>query len=344
MLVATGALGQTPDWPAPTFPDPLRFSSLPLNTAEVLAPPAGRWQVLASTGYFNVWQLTWHTGTIHEGWNLLGKPLSKIEVDTLAANFPQDQFYHLDIEGARHDLVAAVGLPRGLALVLQVPFISIGRPGWDAVPENFHERIGIGSMRREFFPRGQTTVYVRGRHGAIERLDNREAVSGLGDTSLALSGPVGRWLGATHRWAVSVEAPTGRPGTLLGSGGWDAGLRWFSTWGEGRRLTRLGLGYTRLDPEGSWLGVRRDDTWHAQLDLRRPLGRSWDWRVAMRFDTSPLATFTDSDIGDPSFYWLAGVLAPAGQAGFVAFDVGENYPLTAEVPDFSFHLSFGTRL
>jgi hypothetical protein len=342
VLVAGAAVGQTPDWPAATFADPLRFSSLPLNAVEALAPPQGRWQVLSTNAYFNVWQLTWHTGTIHEGWDLLGTPLTKLEVDTLAANFPEDQFYHVDIEGFRSDLVATYGLPRGLAVVLQVPFISIGSPNWDAVPENFHEKVGIGTMRREFFPRGQTTIYVRGRGGAVERLDNHEAGSGLGDLSLAVSGPAGQWLGAAHRWAVAVEAPTGTSETLRGSGGWDAGLRWFATWGEGRRQTRLGLGYTRLDPAGSWLGVERDDTWHAQLELRRRLSRTLDWRVALRFDTSPLASFTDSDIGDPSFYWLLGLLAPVGQAGFVAFDVGENYPLTAEVPDFTFHLSFGT--
>ena len=106
----------------------------------------------------------------------------------------------------------------------------------------------------------------------------------------------------------------------------------------------MGLGYTFLDPNGSWLGVERDDTWHAQLDLRRPLTGAVDWRLALRFDASPLATFTDSDIGDRSFYWLAGVLVPVGGTGFVAFDLGENYPSTAHVPDFSFHLSFGLLL
>ena len=228
--------------------------------------------------------------------------------------------------------------------MLQVPWIDIGSPRWDAVPERFHTSIGIGNMRRDYFPRGQTTVYVRGRRGTVSRLGNRESGQGLGDLALSLSGPAGAWLGAEHRWAVSVEAPTGERDTLRGSGGWDAGARWFATWGSGRREARLGLGFTRLDPAGSWLGVERDDTWHAQADLRHPLAGALDWRLALRLDTSPLASFTDSDVGDTSFYWLVGVLAPVGRSGFVAVDLGENYPLTAHVPDFSFHVSFGLGL
>lgn len=341
LLGAWSALAQAPSWPAATFPDPLRFASLPLNAAEALAPPAGRWQLVLTSAYFNVWQLTWHTGTIHKGWGLLGTPLTAREVDTLAAAFPADQFFHVDIEGVRSDLVAAYGLGRGFSVVLQVPWLDIGRPQWDAVPEKFHGSLGIGNMRRDFFPRGQTTVYVRGRHGAISRLAGREAGHGPGDAALSVSGPAGTWLGAAHRWAVALEAPTGERGTLRGSGGWDTGVRWFAAWGGGRRETRLGIGYSFLDPDGSWLGVERDDTWHAQLELRRPLVGTADWRLAMRFDASPLASFTDSDIGDRSFYWLVGALVPVGRSGFVAFDLGENYPLTAHVPDFSFHLSFG---
>ena len=122
VLGACSALAQVPSWPAATFPDPLRFSSLPLNAAEATAPPPGRWQVMSTTGYFNVWQLTWHTGTIHKGWGLLGTPLTSPEVENLAVAFPQDQFFHVDIEGVRSDLLAAYGLPHGLAVVLQVPW------------------------------------------------------------------------------------------------------------------------------------------------------------------------------------------------------------------------------
>lgn len=344
MAVAGAAAAQAPAWPSPSYPDPLRFSSLPLNGVEATAPPEGRWQVVATSSYFNVWHLTWHTGTHHLGVGLGGQPLTRAEVDHLALAFPQDQFFHIDVEGKRFDLAASYGLPRGLAVTVQLPWIEIGRPHWDAIPERFHSAFGMGTMRRDIFPRGQTTVYVRGRHQTIERLDNRERGQGIGDVAVSLSGAAGTWLRASHRWVVSVEAPTGERDTYRGSGGWDAGVRWFAAWGSGRRQARVGLGYTYLDREGSWLGAHRADTWHVLVDLRHPLTRSMDWRLALRCDSSPLATFTDSRLGDPAFFWQAGLLVPLGGHAFAALDLGQNYPLSAHVPDFSLHLSFGTRL
>jgi hypothetical protein len=198
-------------------------------------------------------------------------------------------------------------------------------------------------VARDLFARGQSTVYVRGRRAAIERLSGLEG-SGLGDVTLSVTGPLGRWLGAEHRWVVAVEAPTGEAGTLRGSGGWDTGVRWFGTWGQGASQARVGLGYTWLDPSGSWLGVKRDDIWGALIEGRAPLGRRIALRGSARFDSSPLAGFTGSDIGANSFYWTVGVLVPAAANAWVAFDLGENYGSNAEVPDFSLHLQLGLTL
>jgi hypothetical protein len=121
-------------------------------------------------------------------------------------------------------------------------------------------------------------------------------------------------------------------------------VRWFGTWGQGRSQLRVGVGYTWLDSAGSWLGVKRDDTWGALLEGRTPLGRRVTLRGSARFDSSPLANFTDSDLGRTSFYWTAGVLVLAAANAWVAFDLGENYGSNAEVPDFSLHLQFGFTL
>jgi hypothetical protein len=67
-------------------------------------------------------------------------------------------------------------------------------------------------------------------------------------------------------------------------------------------------------------------------------------RGSARFDSSPLASLTDSDIGKTSFYWTIGVLAPVAGNAWVAFDAGDAMPSVAEVPDVSFHLQFGIRL
>jgi hypothetical protein len=335
--------GQVDPWASVTFSDPLRFSSLPVSGTEAAAPRAGQWQLSTTLSYFNVWQLTWHTGTVHRVWGLLGKPLTDAEIKALEQAFPRDQFYHIDLEGWRNDLVASRGFEGGIAATLRVPWIEIGSPHWDAIAEGFHKAFGLGDMRRDWFPRGQSTVYVRGRNGAIERLTGLPG-SGIGDVSLSVTGPIGRWLWAEHRWVVAVEAPTGKADTLRGSGGWDKGVRWFGTWGQGASQVRVGLGYTWLDPAGSWLGVRRDNLWGALVEGHTPLAGRVVLRGSARWDSSPLRSFTDSDIGRTSFYWTVGALAPVDGNTWVAFDAGENYGGTAEVPDFSFHLQLGIRL
>lgn len=341
--VAGASWGQMDPWASVPFADPLRFSSLPLDGSQAIVPPPGQWQVSAAMSYFNVWQLTWHTGTIHRGFGLLGKPLTDREIKILEQNFPRDQFYHIDLEGLRSDVLFSGGLGAGWAATLRIPWVDVGAPHWDAIAEDFHNSLGLGNMRRDWFPRGQSTVYVRGRKGAIERLSGL-AESGFGDTSLSVTGPLGQWFGGEQRWALALEAPTGAKGTLRGSGGWDGGLRWFGTWGTERRQVRFALGYTWLDPSGSWLGVKRSNMWHALAEAHTPLGTWLTFRASARFDSSPLAGFTDSDIGKVSFYWTVGLLAPLPGGSWLAFDSGENYPSTAEVPDFSFHLQVGFKL
>jgi hypothetical protein len=335
--------GQVDPWASVTFPDPLRFSSLPISGTEAIVPGPGAWQVSTALGYFNVWQRTWHTSRSHEVLGLARKPLTAQEIRILEQNFPDDQFYHIDLEGWRNDILVSRGFAGEIAATLRVPWVGIGSPHWDAIAENLHGKVGLGDVARDLFPRGQSTVYVRGRRAVVERLSGLED-SGLGDVSLSVIGPLGRWLGAEHRWAVAVEAPTGEEGTLRGSGGWDVGVRWFGTWGQGRSQARVGLGYTWLGPAGSWLGVKRNDTWGALLEGRMPLSRRLTLRGSARLDSSPLAGFTDSDIGATSFYWTVGMLAPVARGSWVGFDVGENYGSNAEVPDFSIHLQFGFTL
>jgi hypothetical protein len=129
-----------------------------------------------------------------------------------------------------------------------MPWLEVGAPHWDAIAEDVHAKVGLGGVARDLFPRGQSTVYVRGRRAAIERLSGLEG-SGLGDVTLSVTGPLGRWLGAEHRWVVAVEAPTGEAGTLRGSGGWDTGVRWFGTWGQGGKQVRV----SSPGSTGAWL-------------------------------------------------------------------------------------------
>jgi hypothetical protein len=137
VFILAGAVcsGQTEPWASVFFPDPLRFSSLPISGTEVIAPAPGQWELSTALGYFNVWQRTWHTARIHQVWGLVGKPLTDAEIKAIEQAFPHDQFYHIDLEGWRNDFVVSRGFDGGIAATLRVPWIEIGSPHWDAIAE-----------------------------------------------------------------------------------------------------------------------------------------------------------------------------------------------------------------
>jgi len=342
-VLAVPALAQSTTWATPPLLDPLRMASLPPDPFQAEAPRAGSWEVAASSGYFNVFLGSWHTTAIHREYGLKRRPLARWELRTLEQRHPQDAIFHFDVEGWRSDLTFSYGLGRGYGIGVRIPYLVIGSPHWDAIPEEFHSSLGMHADSRTLFAHGQTAVYVKGKHGTVEAWDEL-ARSGLGDVSVAISGPLGGFLGGRQRWVAALEAPTGREGTLAGSGGWDLAARWFASWGEGQRAARIAVGYTWLDRNGSFLGVRRANTWHAFAEMCRPLGRRSTFRSSARVDASPLADFTDSVAARPSLYLTLGVLHRFGAERWLAFDMGENIPLQGVVPDFTVHLQVGTRL
>ena len=342
LLVARGAAAQLGGaWPA-VSPDPLRFASLPLELDAVAARPEPGWSVAAETAYFNTWYLSWHPGAIHRELGREGLPLTGDELRTLEQRHPGDAIYFADLEGWRTDLRVQYALSGGAVATLDVPWVDATGPHWDAVAEEFHATVQSGPGGRDLFPRGRNALYVRGDGEYLERLEGLDD-SGIGDVALTLAVPAGSALGGEHRLAVAVEAPTGDEATLRGSGGWDAGVRWSGVWRWTKSEVAAALGYTRLDSGGSFLGVERDDVWHAACAWRFALGERWQGRVIGRLDGSPLSGFTDAKPGDPGFYLTLGVRRDRG-AGWIAFDLGENYPLVGVTPDYSFHLSAGYRL
>lgn len=331
------------EWSAPPLADPLRMASLPLDVAAARPLGAGEWVVETALAYFNVASESWHTGTVHRELGREGLPLEAWELRLLEKRHPEDEIYRVDVEGWRSDLAVSVGLGVGLAASLRLGRVGVGTPQWDAVADDFHSAFGLGGGRRVWFARGQSVVYVRGHDRTVESWNDLERDSWT-DTTLSLSGSGGDWLGADHRWVVALEAPTGDRETLAGSGGWDTGLRWIATWGSKRRVTRAAFGYTFLDGGGGFLGARRADTWHVLGELRRPLSSRIDWRMAARFDASPLADLTALDPGAEAFFLTLGAAAPIGRTGWLSFDLGENYPIRGVAPDFTFHLQFGAHL
>lgn len=331
LWAAPGHCEPPPLWSPPPL-DPLRAASLPLRLADLIPPEPGRVRVEATVGYFNVQESSWHAPTLHRDLGLAGLPLSAGELALLERAYPDDEIYLLDLEGWQVDLHASLGLGLGYVVSAHAPWLEVGRPHWDDVAHTLHQIVGAEQDGFEVFPHGETVAYAYGDTGRTEYLGDL-AGSGWGDLSLSVSGPAGRFIGAEHRWAVVVEAPTGDEASLAGSGGWDVGLRWIGTW-EGRRSRLLaGVGFARLDPEGGWLGLERKDTWQLHVAYHHRLGAAWSLRLAARAESSPLDGFDDSGLGDTALLVDLGARRELGGGSWLGVSFGENLPQVGVTPD-----------
>ncbi|GEM_PF-865139 len=341
LAAARGRCEPPPLWSPPPL-DPLRAASLPLRGADLIVPERGRFSLEVTSGYFNVQESTWHAPTIHHDLGLDGQPLTAGELAMLERAYPDDEMYLLDLEGWQVDLQASAGLGRGVVLSAHLPWLEVGRPHWDDLARSLHELIGAEQDGFEVFPYGQTVAWAHGEAGRVERLGG--GWSGWGDLSLAVSGAAGRWLGARHRWAAVVEAPTGDDATLAGSGGWDLGLRWLASWELRRSALLAAVGFARLDREGGWLGLPRQDTWQLQAAYHLQLGAAWSLRLAARADSSPIDGFDGSDLGDTALLFDLGVRRELGGGSWLAMSFGENLPQVGVTPDYTLQLLIGAAL
>jgi hypothetical protein len=343
LAAAPAAAQKLAPWDA-AYVEPLRLASLPLELADGRDLAGGAWEISVTPGYFNLWSGSWHTATIHQELGLEGEPLRPEELRILEQRHPGDDIHRFDVEGVVTELRFARGLGRGVTLTVSVPWVEIGSPHWDAISQEIHNALGWGVGGREVFAHSQTLAYVwnpeAGR--AIEAWDEL-AGSGVGDVRVALSGALGSAWGGEHRWIAAVEAPTGDEGTIAGSGGWDLGVRWLGSWSFGRGALRGAAGYTRLDGSGSFLGAARDDTWHLAAEYRHLWGERADTLVGVRWDTSPLASFSGGEPGRPAFMFTIGARRWLSDTVFLAGVLGENLIPDGVNPDFTLQLQVGVR-
>jgi hypothetical protein len=342
LLTAAGATAQGLDLYRPAAnPDPLRAAVLPIEPAAAIMPAPGTWQVTASIGTFNLWDLSKEIAGVRSSERAGRTPVTSAELRTAEALYPGRPLWLLDVGGSRADLFVSRGLASALAVTLHVPWIDIGNPGGDGLAEWWHRVTGLPNGDRALFPRDAILVYLHGPDGTIERRDL--GGTGMGDASLALTAACGRWGGAEHRAMIEIQGPTGRKDGLWGSGGWEVGARWFAAWRWPHSALLAGAGYTRLAGSGDLLGVRRSDAWSALagVDLRVWRSLSAFYRVAV--ERSPLAGFSAGEPGEAALFMRFGLAAPTA-AGWWAFEMGQNWPGIGTAPDYSIQLSFARRL
>ena len=341
-LISTAGAGPLPLLRPAGTGDPLRAASLPFEPVHATLLPRGVWSVTATVGYANVWSVSDEVVLLHEAVGRSGEPLVSEKLRLLEQLAPGEDLRALDLEGWRTDLFASWGVHERVTVTLQVPFIVIGRPGWDGVAEWWHDLTGLPNAGRETFPRGASLFYLHGPGGTVERRRDLDG-SGLGDVAFAAATRLGRGLGAEHRVVVALEAPTGARDTLRGSGGWDAGVRWLAVWEWSRVDVVGGAGLTWTSDDGTLLGVPRADPWHlmAGLDWRFWRGLAATLRVA--YERSPLDGFAGGRAGAPALSERIGVVAPLGRDGWVSFELAED-SASGVAPDFGFHLAVGTTI
>ncbi len=324
---------------APLVTDPLRLASLPLDLEDAAEPPAGEWQLTTRLAYFNLWYQSWHPARFHLDRGRAGTPLRPDELRAMERDFPDDDIAQLDVEGWRGEVRLRRGLGGGWAATLAVGWLEIGRPHWDGISAAVHERIGLAVGDRDVFPRGQTTFYLWSpqRHTAVERWDDLEGTA-LVDAHVAVTGTLGEILGASQRVVLAGELPTGRRGTLAGTGGTDVGVRWFSVWRGERWAATVGAGYTWL-VGGDLLGVKRSDTWHALLyGRRRSAGGAGEVWLEARLDASPLRRFSTGPVGDPAAVVSLGVRRRLVSGRWLVASITENVPGVGVAPDYAMGL------
>lgn len=340
-MAVGGATAGTIPFRLAANPDPLRAASLPLDLVPAAPLAAGEWHLEASLSYANLWQGTWETAAIHKEFSRHREPIGSDELREIELRYPEKEMYRIDIESWRTDLVVQRGLAHGLVLTAQLPWIAIGGPHWDGIAEWWHASLSFPNADRSLFAPGQTFLYGRGRGGTLELRDEL-AASGIGDLTVSLAAPLGAFAGADHRAVISVDAPTGDDDSLLGSGGWDVGARWFATWRWRTRSLVAGAGYTYLDSSGNLLGLERADTWHLIASFEQDLGKGWGLTGSFTYESSPLADFTSTALGDPAAFLRLGVAAPVAGRSWIALDLGQDWYGTGVSPDYAFRLTFGT--
>lgn len=326
-------------WRSAANPDPLRALSPPFDPAQAGLPDPDGWSFALETSYFNVWGVSGDITGLHRELHRERQRVGDDELAELELRNPGGSSFLVDLEGWRADLVVTRGLASRLGLSLRVPFLDVGRPHWDGIAERWHSALGLPNADRDVFPTGETLLVLRGRRGTIVR--RGLAGSGLGDVSVGLVAALGPAFGGVHRMVALLEVPTGRRDTLRGSGGWDLGLRWFGLWHRGRFDVLGGAGFSRLDPQGSLLGLQRADLWHAMAGLDWRLGAGIAASVRSTYESSPLADHFNERPARPAWFNRFGLTAELGRGLWLAVDTGQD-TASGLAPDFSFHLTLGT--
>lgn len=343
LTISSGLAAQVPLERATPATNVIDFGSARLDPVQSIILEPGVWATSVSVTYVNQFNLTWHTRRVHSDRGLERTPLTADELRFIEHAFANDDVFILDLEGWRSDVVVSRGLANGMTVTAEIPYIDIGGgPNLDSMAEEIHSVFTTKAFGRDAFPRGENVVYLHSDEGTYQALD--ASGSGLGDVTVSITVPFEK--GGFEQSAVfSAQMPTGDSGTLRGSGGWDAGLRWFGKWRGERRSWLVGAGASWLDDSGSFVGFERNWTWNVIGEMVQKVKGGFWVRFGLRVDNSPISdAFDESMLEQTTAFYRLGVGYSMPDESFVYFDLGEQIaPQTGAEADWSLHFGWSTK-
>lgn len=342
LAIAPGSSAQIPDWRAAPQTDALEFGSPRLETGFGLDLDDGEWASSLTLTQFNSWNVSWHTAAVHRELGNGRHPVLSEELRLIERNFPGDPVWHIDVEGWRSDLIVSRGVG-DFTVSAQIPWIEIGSPNWDKLAEGFHSTLRINRLKRDQFPRSETLIYLKSEgNGSIIEAGVELERYGTGDVTLAAGRPLARRWGGSHQIVATVQIPTGREGTLQGSGGWDLGIAWYGTWKKWVSTFKAGAGYTWLDPSGSFMALERSRyLGHLLFEVDRPLWFGFQGSAGIRLDSSPLLKIMKAYPGYPATFYRFSLLREIGP-GWISLTIGNALlPQTGDEADYTFGITTG---
>jgi hypothetical protein len=154
--------------------------------------------------------------------------------------------FFADGETHRYEITMRSGIGNHLEIGLTLPIARVGG-GWsDQAVESIHHLLSIGNAGRDTVRQNSETVFIDTPNAHYFR--DRSAGYSLGDIALTAKYELTHFEGKDVRMALAgaVELPTGKAGTLSGSGSTDGGVQLIISRDLGPSAVHASIGFVRL--------------------------------------------------------------------------------------------------
>lgn len=178
---------------------------------------------------------------------------------TASSGLNADEALLVDVESREIRLLVAHAVTDVHAVRLQLPYRQLTTGVLDGFIDGWHRTLGLPEGARKFLERDQFQIgYLRGGQTVLNR---RQPLQGFGDLTIEAGRQVWKSARSSGTLWLSVEAPTGNEGKLLGNGAWDAGARLSGRNSLGKRstaywqagVTRTGRGGALAEWQNDWV-------------------------------------------------------------------------------------------